>query len=598
MLALPGSKIAHGLLLLAVLLLSVSLILLAMPPSNSMRFLSCPSSYPLIRQGMYGLLAFLLAGCIGCFNLHGVLMRYWYMFPLFFVGVILAAPLSIWMGNARMVYGYGWWTRSTGQMAFLLTLVFSLSVVLPHFALKKKGGFAFMAALLALVIAVPLLFLKDAGVLIIGCAVILCALVFALPPRRIAYAVLVLVPVFMLAVCAGLLSYPRALKNVIALFQYGIGSNFQLLQAQAAFHAGGLIGAGASTVWIPEWTTDFFFAHLCNRGGMLAGCFIVFFISLLSLLAWHIAWRQKELNLRVLAACCAATLTTSAFLHVAVNLGLFPTTAFHFPFLSYAPRMLLFDGLLLGLLISIHRGTPAEIPDARHVPSSDVAQLPRRIVPYFAIGLLVLVALFIVRMGFLAFITPYSLPNNTQAPRVGHPQKLPVRGRILDAHGHVLTQTGTCLIACVDPQRLRKSHADREQISALATLLDIDEKTILKTLETRQRYVRLKKDISSDVAHALKQRTHGAFFVDAVPARDYPFNTPLVHLLGCTGSAEDYRALSGMEIAEDSVLKAGGDVQLTLFVELQNVLQACTEAAVQDLPAKRAQLIEIGRAHV
>ena len=71
--------------------------------------------------------------------------------------------------------------------------------------------------------------------------------------------------------------------------------------------------------------------------------------------AWRITGRQTELRSRVLAAGCTAALTAPALLHVAVNLGLFPTTAVHFPFFSYAPRLLLLDGVLAGLLISLGR---------------------------------------------------------------------------------------------------------------------------------------------------------------------------------------------------------------------------------------------------
>ncbi len=352
------------LLLGAAGLLGASLGLLANADESALRGLS---PWPLfLRQGAFGLLALALAWGIGRFSLHRLLLRHWYVFPALLLVVMIAAPISAAVGSGRFIYGYGWWTRSIGVGAFTLALVFSASFVLPRFARTERGGAWVFAILVALLIAVSLFFLKRLGMTGVGFVVLALGCSVTLPPRKLSIAISVIAAAFL---CALLVKYALTPDGFQSLFSRSIEAteNFQLRQGLIAVHSGGWMGWEPHPVWIPEWHTDFIFAHLCGTGGLAAGLGALATIGVIFALAWRIASRQNDPHARALAAGCAAAFTVPALLHVAVNLGLFPTIASNFPFLSYAPNLLLLNGILIGLVLSLARETavPAEAnPDS------------------------------------------------------------------------------------------------------------------------------------------------------------------------------------------------------------------------------------------
>jgi cell division protein FtsI (penicillin-binding protein 3) len=522
------------------------------------------------------------------FSLHRPLLRFWHLFPALLLLILIAAPVSVWAGRAYLVSGHGWWTRSTGQGAFLLALIFSLSLALPRFARGERGGLPALVGCLLLSALLPFFFLKSAGMLFVGFAIagLMCSVV--LPLKRLALALLGFVPVLSVTMFLWVLLKPGASQRLIALFPDS-SHHYQLLQALISVQTGGLIGHTATPVWIPEWHTDFLFARLCNAGGMAAGVAALLVTGLLLVLAWRITGRQTDLTTRALAAGCAAALTAPALLHIGVNLGLLPTMALHFPFFSYAPRLLLLDGLLLGLLLSMLRKTPAKTADEPTTLSSGAASPARWPIVLIQAGVALLLALFALRLCVLVFFTR---PLRSGYTPVAERQKPPVRGRILDVKSRVLAQTCELLIACADPKLLANSD-EGSRYPEIARLIGMEEQAVrdLVASNKSRRYVRLKKGVTRETADAIRRLKLKTFFIDSMPARDYPFATPLAHLVGCTGSAEDYRGLSGIEVAWNAPLKAGGDMRLTLDIDLQTTLQGLAEAAIKETRAKRAQIV-------
>jgi cell division protein FtsI (penicillin-binding protein 3) len=579
------------LLILAALLLSGSLALLSSPVAPLGHWMGDPLMR-VVRQGAYGLLSLALAWCVGRFGHHRPLLRHWYVFPSLLLLVIVAAPISLSIGGGQLVigyglhYGYGWWARTTGQIAFLLALVFAMSAALPLYVRCGRPGRRALGSCLILSAALPSA-VKDVGLLFVVFALLGLTCSVVLPPKRLALALLGFVSVFFLAFCGWCLACPQTFGRQFRLILHG-APNFQRDQALVSVHAGGLFGNAASPTWIPEWHTDFLFARLCGAGGLAAGAAALLVTGMLLFLAWRITGRQTELRARVLAAGCAAALTVPALLHIAVNLGLFPTTGFHFPFFSYSPRLLLLDGMLVGLLISMQREDPVGKAAESNEGATPTPTPTRWPMTYIQAGVALLLALFALRMGVLVFAPSWTRNGNTVG---AEQQEAPVRGRILDMRGRVLAQTGERLIACADPHLLAKSD-NRRRIPEIAHLLGLDEQVVLdRVKDTRLRYVRLKKDLTPEAADAVRHLKLKTFFIDTMPARDYPFNTPLAHVLGCTGSADDYHGLSGLEVARDKMLKAGGELRVTLDIDLQATLQDLAEAAVKETGAKRVQLV-------
>jgi cell division protein FtsW (lipid II flippase) len=176
----------------------------------------------------------------------------------------------------------------------------------------------------------------------------------------------------------------------------GHGEDFQVVQSLRSIQAGGLSGNG----WIlpphiPEGHTDFIFGSLCGKGGLVMGMSVLVLTGVLLMLAWGIVARRKAPQARALAAGCAAALTVPPLLHIAVNIGLWPVMPTHFPFLSYGPLLLLLDGLLLGILLSLDREESTDTPAPSHWPTLLIQ-----------VVVALLIILFALRLGILVFSTP------------------------------------------------------------------------------------------------------------------------------------------------------------------------------------------------
>lgn len=394
----------------------------------------------LLRQGGYGLLALMLAWTVGRFSLHRPLLRHWYLFPALLLLVMLAAPVSEAMGSGRLIGGYGWWTRSVGVGVYLLALIFTASFVLPRFARGERGGNWTLAILIGLLVAIPLFFLKRWGIAVVGLTLFVFACAIVLPRRKLVCALIGLLVAGGSAVLVKFAIAPEAMQRLLNL-SIENSENFQLRQALLSIHSGGLLGWGSQPVWIPEWHTDFMFAHLCGASGWFGGLAALAAIGMIFTAACRIAVRQEDLRLRAFAAACAAAFVLPAMLHVAVNLGWFPTLGIHFPFLSFAPNLLLLNGLLLGLLLSLSRE-----PSVRSEENSSQAEAGQSRWPVVLVFILIwgLTGLFALRIGALVYAAPHLhdlRQDQSQGADDSQRHSIPLpRSRILDVNGRVLAR--------------------------------------------------------------------------------------------------------------------------------------------------------------
>ena len=541
-----------------------------------------------IRQGVAGVVALVLALCVRRVPWRYVL-RLGAVFPVAMLIVLILAPLSVWMGCDRMVLGTGWWQRSIGQSVFLLALIFSVSTVMPRVLRREWRGLLSVVGLVVLSVAVPIFFFKMRGMLVVSVAVLSWVLLVSLPFRQ--WLLILLAPsfVFFFGVARLYLSTNRGGRS----FSFNTSESFQLLQAFVSVHAGGLFGNPKYPVWIPEWKNDFIFAHLCGVGGVAVGVLCLIFVAILLTVAWRIVARQTDSQARAVTAGCASVLTALPLLHIAVNLGLLPTMAIHFPFLSYGPTLVVFEGLLVGLLLAFGRTNKCGPQEGdAGVPTRSYSRWMPAVVMG---GVLLALVCFGIRLGVLVFDSPY-LHEVHQANvsrfenRLTH-RKQQERGQIFDSSDRVLAKTGQMQIACADAY-LCATTSDPQMLPKFARLIGLDEQAVRDCLsDTSRRNVRIKKGISVETAEAVRRLGFRAFFINTVPVRDYPFDAPLVHLVGCTGSAEDYRGLSGAEVAYNTLLHEGGDVKLTLDIDLQASLQKLVEGVVSETHAQQAQVV-------
>ncbi len=278
---------------------------------------------------------------------------------------VLAAGISEF--GARRWLGVGGVTLQPSELAkpaLALALAAYMSERGPG-ALAVLGALGLLAAPAALVLLQP-----DTGTAVVLAGAWLGAVLAWGAPWRVLGALLA--AVLALAPLLFAIAVPGYQRERLAVFldpaRDPLGSGFNLRQAEAALHSGGLTGrglfdgAGSALGGVGARASDFMFAHLGEQLGLLGG---VLLLGLFGLLIWRglrAASVAPDAFGRLLAAALTTMLFTQAFVHVAVNLRLFPATGVPLPFVSQGGSSLLAMCIAAGLLLSVASRRP---PDPR-----------------------------------------------------------------------------------------------------------------------------------------------------------------------------------------------------------------------------------------
>ena len=107
--------------------------------------------------------------------------------------------------------------------------------------------------------------------------------------------------------------------------------------------------------YLPEATSDFLFSTIGEEWGFLGVCVIVGLYALFCWLGFRIAKTASDPFGQYLAVGLTATVGVTAFMHMAVTLGMMPTTGLTLPFMSYGRSSLVISLLGTGILINIGR---------------------------------------------------------------------------------------------------------------------------------------------------------------------------------------------------------------------------------------------------
>lgn len=156
---------------------------------------------------------------------------------------------------------------------------------------------------------------------------------------------------------------PNRLKRLVAFLDVEgnkQSGTYQLYQAQAAFAAGGMEGAGLGQgrqqhKFLPEAHTDFIFAVVGEELGLFwtLGVVAVFAtIFVMGLLHLRKAPNQFQFNL---VAGSLLLIVLQAIINLGVVTGIFPTKGMSLPFISAGLSNLFLMGMVLGILLNTQR---------------------------------------------------------------------------------------------------------------------------------------------------------------------------------------------------------------------------------------------------
>jgi cell division protein FtsW len=137
-------------------------------------------------------------------------------------------------------------------------------------------------------------------------------------------------------------------------------SNWQITQSMIGIGAGQVFGVGfgqglQKLGYLPYAYSDFLFSTIGEEWGFLGVLVVVSLFALFCWLGFRIARTASDAFGQYLATGLTAAIGLTAFMHMAVSLGLMPTTGLTLPFMSYGRSSQVISLLGTGILINIGR---------------------------------------------------------------------------------------------------------------------------------------------------------------------------------------------------------------------------------------------------
>jgi cell division protein FtsW len=135
---------------------------------------------------------------------------------------------------------------------------------------------------------------------------------------------------------------------------------FQIYQSLVGIGSGGVFGTGygqgqQKLGYLPYAYSDFLFSTIGEEWGFVGVLVVVSLFALFCWLGFRIARTAADPFGQYLAVGLTATIGLTAFMHMAVSLGLMPTTGLTLPFMSYGRSSQVISLLGTGILINIGR---------------------------------------------------------------------------------------------------------------------------------------------------------------------------------------------------------------------------------------------------
>ena len=144
-------------------------------------------------------------------------------------------------------------------------------------------------------------------------------------------------------------------------WQYIDGAGWHVCQSLMGIGSGGMagtgLGAGTQKLYIPENTTDFIFAVICEEMGVLGGLLV---LGLFAVFVWRAGRIVRDAPDRfgfLLAAGILLVIGLQACLNMGVVTGALPAKGISLPFISYGGSGLVMMSFAAGLLISVARAS-------------------------------------------------------------------------------------------------------------------------------------------------------------------------------------------------------------------------------------------------
>jgi cell division protein FtsW len=138
------------------------------------------------------------------------------------------------------------------------------------------------------------------------------------------------------------------------------GEGYHMIQSLLCFSTGGIFGRGLGNGiqklgYLPEDTTDFIFAVICEELGLFGAMFVIALYLGVLYVAWQVVKQKRDGFGRMLAFGVGSMVGLQAAINIAVATVSVPTKGLSLPLISAGGSGLIITCAALGLLYSVSR---------------------------------------------------------------------------------------------------------------------------------------------------------------------------------------------------------------------------------------------------
>lgn len=252
------------------------------------------------------------------------------------------SEVAKWALVIFMAAACSWWARSLGRFWTLTGLLGVVGLLAGLVLLEDLGTAVLMIAVASAMVLAAGAKLWQLGLLAVPALAIVVGGI-AIEPYRI-----------------------QRLQAFLDPFADPAGSGYHVVQSMAAIAGGGTSGRGIGNGiqkygYLPEDTTDFIFAIICEEAGTAGAVLIVALFASLLIVGWTILRSTTVAHQRLLVLGVLLTIGIQALVNLLVVTGLAPTKGIALPLISSGGTGWLLTAFALGWIRSVDRRAPAAV---------------------------------------------------------------------------------------------------------------------------------------------------------------------------------------------------------------------------------------------
>lgn len=295
--------------------------------------------------------------------------------------IVLIPGIGISVNGARRWLPLGVAQVQPSEIAKWSAVVYLAALLCREpFPLQRFGGF--LRCLAPIALACAFIATQDFGT---AALVALASLIILLTGRTRWWHLLVTLPPALLAAAAFIVAEPYRLRRMTSFLDPWAaprGEGYHMVQSLLSFATGGLSGRGLGNGvqkldYLPEDTTDFIFAVICEELGFFGAALVVLMFLGIFFVALRTLRGGRGDGSALLAFGIAAMIGLQAIINIAVATVSVPTKGLSLPLISAGGSGLIVTCAALGLLCNVVRSV--ERQDAPTAPAAGA--LPRGLAP-------------------------------------------------------------------------------------------------------------------------------------------------------------------------------------------------------------------------